>query len=417
MSTHRVRRRRQKQQLAPPEPKPDTCELDLRELAVLWPRLEAALARDGAGPSAAPSGSSSVRAGSPAVIDLDTERVMTLIELGVHELEAEAIRLLNITPAEKVLAAQRAELASLVDQRRAARAELGLVRTMVTRRRREAIAIRGRAWPVVATEYEQELAGAAIAAIAKANVESRRLAVRIARVEYRRSVEGVLEQLPVWYARLRDRKQPLAANIAKDVARWRRDARSVLRLRTREVPLGYACPHHRDEPAQLVRDRDEATLDDAILAGRATGALKWRFAESVHCPHCDTKWVGVEQLRVLMLMIERVELEEYMTEALNAALDDEHMAIALWRCGECGKTSSRDAWQREWWAERSRRIAGQGIAAEQLAEYQAEGTASKYGLDERDVCPRCKYVHADDEGPGIDEIDGVAVALPDSAES
>lgn len=297
MSTHRTRHR-QKPAVLPKIPEPDTTELELRELIALWPRLEAALARDGAGPSAAPSGGGGgPAAGSPAVIDLDTERVRTLIALGVHEVEAEAIRILNITPPDKVIARLRAQLV-VVQQRRAdARAVLLKLRRLDRR----------------LTVDEHITAVTASADVYEARQAIAELQARLARVDYRRSTLGVLEKLPLWYAQLRDRDQPLAKNIAKDVQRWRRDARSVLRLQTREQPIGWTCPNHRDAPAELVRDRDEATLDPAVIAGRApadgAAPLVWRRAESVHCPTCKTKWVGVEQMRVLMRMIDKAETE------------------------------------------------------------------------------------------------------------
>jgi hypothetical protein len=401
MSTHRTRHR-QKPAVLPKIPEPDTTELELRELVALWPRLEAALARDGAGPSAAPSGGGGggPAAGSPAVIDLDTERVRTLIALGVHEVEAEAIRILNITPPDKVIARLRAQLVVAQQRRNTARAVLLKLRRLDRR----------------LTVDEHITAVTASADVYEARKAIAELTARVARVQYRCSTLGVLEKMPTWYALLRDREQPLAEHIAKDVRRWRRDARSVLRLQTREQSIGWTCPNHRDAPAVLVRDRDEATLDPAVIAGRrladGTAPLVWRRAETVHCPTCKTKWVGVEQMRILMRMIDRVELEEYMTEQLTKALEDEHLKILLWLCGECGKASSRDAWSTALWAERDRRRAGKGISAEELAEYEAEGSTSKFGLADREVCPRCGFVHADNDGPGIEEVPGVAVALP-----
>jgi hypothetical protein len=298
MSTHRTRHR-QKPAVLPKIPEPDTTELELRELIALWPRLEAALARDGAGPSAAPSGGGGggPAAGSPAVIDLDTERVRTLIALGVHEVEAEAIRILNITPPDKVIARLRAQLVVAQQRRNNARAVLLKLRRLDRR----------------LTVDEHITAVTASAAVYEARKAIAELTARVARVQYRCSTLGVLEKMPTWYALLRDREQPLAEHIAKDVQRWRRDARSVLRLQTREQSIGWTCPNHRDAPAELVRDRDEATLDPAVIAGRrltdGTAPLVWRRAESVHCPTCKTKWVGVEQMRVLMRMIDKAEAE------------------------------------------------------------------------------------------------------------
>lgn len=223
MPKHRTRSRPR----AKPRPQPDETELDLAELAVLWPCLDAALARDTAGPSAEPTGSTgAVGAGSAAVLNLDVQHAQVEIAGGVARIEAEAQRLLNLTPA-------------------------------------------------------------------------------------RRTTLAVIEAMPDWYRQLRDRGQPLANHIRDDVPRWLRHARSVLRLRTREQPLGRMCPHHRDHPAELLREADEAVLSDAVRAGRqpppGTAPLTWRRAESVRCPRCKLRWSGITELRVLMRMIEQAD--------------------------------------------------------------------------------------------------------------
>lgn len=229
MSKHRTRHR--------PRTKPaavvvetDQAQLDLAELAILWPRLAAALARDTAGPSAEPTGSSAaVGAGSAAVLNLDVQDVQVEIATGVAKIEAEVVRLLRLEQAK------------------------------------------------------------------------------------RRSTLQVIEAMPDWYAQLRDRTQPLAAHIADDAKVWLRQARSVLRLRTREEPLGWKCPHHRDRPTELRRDADEAQLHAAVLAGRPTppghAPLTWKRAESVYCPRCKERWSGIAELRVLMRMIEQANAE------------------------------------------------------------------------------------------------------------
>lgn len=223
MSKHRTRIRNR----APRPREADQAELDLAELAVLWPRLAAALARDAAGPSAEPTGSTSaVGAGSASVLNLDVQHVQVEIATGVARVEAEAVRILRLAAA-------------------------------------------------------------------------------------RRDTLVVIEAMPGWYVQLKAREQPLARHIADDAQLWLRQARGVLRLRTREQPLGWLCPHHRDRPTELLRDADEATLDPAVLAGRqpppGTPPLTWRRAESVHCPRCKQRWSGIAELRVLMRMIEQAD--------------------------------------------------------------------------------------------------------------
>lgn len=372
-------------------------ELDLAELAVLWPRLETALGRDTAGPSAAPSGGSGGSNGSPAVIDIDTRDVMTLIEVGVHDLESQAIRLLNITPADRVLTLIRAHIAAHEQRRASSRAVLIKLRQAVRYRPELPEGLGPKHEPL--TDAHRLAARAAIETIIQANEAIETARRRIERVQYRRSTLGVIEALPLWYAQLRDRNQPLAEHITEDARRWRRDARRVLRLRTAETPIGWNCPHHRGEPAELLRDGNEATLSAAVIAGtqpHQAAPLTWRNAESVHCPSCRQKWVGVEQLWALMQMINRVELEEYMTEQLANALDDQHLATTLLQCTACGGISSTEAWHTAALAERQQQE-GDQATAEDLAELAAH-----------DVCPRCKQVL---DARAV-EVAGVAVALP-----
>lgn len=220
--TKRTRHRRLK--IVEPIVETDQTQLDLAELAVLWPRLEAALGRDGAGPSSESERSSGPDPlGSPAVINLDVQQARAEIAVGVAEIEAEVERLLKL------------------DRRH-------------------------------------------------------------------RSTQAIIEALPDWYQQLRDRNQPLAKHIADDVIRWSRVARTALRLRTVEYRIGWLCPNHRDRPAELVKDADEATLHPSIIAGREPPGgfppLTWRYAESVHCPRCKERWAGIAQLRTLMRMIE-----------------------------------------------------------------------------------------------------------------
>lgn len=75
-------------------------------------------------------------------------------------------------------------------------------------------------------------------------------------------------------------------------------------------------------------------------------------------------------------------------------VEGDFMRVRLLRCGECNGVASKEVWDKAWWAERSRRM--------------AETPDSDYGLD-CDVCPRCAYVHSDDESSSVSEVDGQAV--------
>lgn len=216
-------------------PETDQTVLDLDELAVLWPHLDAALARDTAGPSAemGRAGGGGGK-GSPAVLNLDVEQAQVEITVGVQAIAAEVVRLLKL------------------DRDKA------------------------------------------------------------------RSTGAIIAALPDWYVQLRNRNQPLAGHIRSDVKTWLRTARSALRLRTYEAPLGWRCPDHRDRPTELRREADEARLSSTVLAGRkqqidkTTGrplepALTWQHSESVFCPHCKKRWSGLAELRMLMRLIDHAD--------------------------------------------------------------------------------------------------------------
>lgn len=258
-----------------PRPKPvevqvvDQTELDLAELSILWPQLEEALARDAAGPSAASTGSGGGGAGSPAVINLDVEQARAELATGIERIAAEAERILNLGRG------WRPSLKPVRD----AEEQLAKARLLVER---------------------------AAAAVDHAKEEARR-----------RWTQDALDQMGIWYVQLRNRQQPLADHITADVQRWHRVARKALRLRSAEQPLDWRCPHHRDEPTELIREADEAILSDRLLSGRGQrlgddgkpieAPLTWRRADSVYCPRCKKRWAGMTELRVLMRMIEQAD--------------------------------------------------------------------------------------------------------------
>lgn len=160
-----------------------------------------------------------------------------------------------------------------------------------------------------------------------------------------RTVEHMLHALPHWYDNLCRRDQPLASHICEDVGKWLGRARRALGLQTRSERLGRLCPNHRDEPAELVRDADRATLAESILDGRGQhrGAdgrtndapLTWKRGAGVHCPSCRTSWAGDAELRILMAMIDEADATTTAaglldTQAVAAALDRDPKLIRLW---------------------------------------------------------------------------------------
>jgi hypothetical protein len=114
----------------------------------------------------------------------------------------------------------------------------------------------------------------------------------------------------------------------------------------------------------------------------------------------------------VLVQVPEVEKVDYPTrpgtvrpaQSSTAPDRDEHMRVSLSRCSECGRVSSSKAWDAAWWDERSRRMAD----PEMREEWGTETTCT-YGLDDHMVCPRCKYVHSDDENSWVEEVEGVAV--------
>lgn len=306
----------------------DQTVLDLDELAVLWPRLEYAVARDTAGPSAehGRSGTRSadgwsskvaaadnaadfaaiVKAAKRQVINVDVERARAEITTGVDRIAAEAEALLNLDrhwrPSVRRYLVAIAALGRAGDDVDVAQAEVErLVRNGMLTKVNHIMRARAQLDEAVRVLRRRE----AVVRQAKRNV----------RINW---TSDVLVALPDWYVQLRNRNQPLAGHIRADAKTWLRQARTVLRLRTHEAGIGRLCPDHRDRPTELRREADEATLPVAVLAGRrqpidkASGlpidaALTWERSDAVYCPTCKRRWSGITELRVLMLMIETAD--------------------------------------------------------------------------------------------------------------
>jgi hypothetical protein len=89
-----------------------------------------------------------------------------------------------------------------------------------------------------------------------------------------------------------------------------------------------------------------------------------------------------------------------VTPIRERSSDDPHMRVTLHRCGECEGVSSAEAWTAAWWSERSRRMVD--------PKWNDDDYGPSWGIDERMVCPRCGYVHADDECSYVEDVEGVA---------
>lgn len=129
-----------------------------------------------------------------------------------------------------------------------------------------------------------------------------------------------------------------------------------------------------------------------------------------HAPECEQlveEWFATTNRQINEGFAAKARLAE---QALGGEREpaDEYMAVDLLRCGQCGGVSSKRAWDKAWRSERSRRMGDKEAIGEH--EWSTE-PSSDYGLDERDVCPRCQYVHSDNEESWVEEVAGHA-ALP-----
>lgn len=106
---------------------------------------------------------------------------------------------------------------------------------------------------------------------------------------------------------------------------------------------------------------------------------------------CDTETAAV------------AALEAAAAELVRVGPVDPCMQATLFFCSECDRASSSEAWQSTWWTERARRRAH--------PDYTEGDHGSDLGLDDRMVCPRCRYVHADDECSYVKELTGEVFAV------
>lgn len=88
---------------------------------------------------------------------------------------------------------------------------------------------------------------------------------------------------------------------------------------------------------------------------------------------------------------------------MEGTLIDPLLRTKVFWCSECEKAASKDAWQDAWWRVRSFRMASEKFTEEEYGK--------DFGLDDRMICPRCNFIHADDDCSGVDELDALVVPI------
>lgn len=76
---------------------------------------------------------------------------------------------------------------------------------------------------------------------------------------------------------------------------------------------------------------------------------------------------------------------------------EDYLKVTVYFCSECERWSAEERWNLAWGDELRRRKRDPKYAAGE------DEWGKALGLVERMVCPRCKYVHADDECSYVDE--------------
>ena len=126
-------------------------------------------------------------------------------------------------------------------------------------------------------------------------------------------VPVVLELADSWHRRLTitDNGDATASEICTQVGRWRNLARAALGLSLPGRDTTERCPYHRDTPAVLRIEGDQATLAEPILEGRWPAAgeprLRWQYGAAVACPQCRRRWNGITALAALRLLLDAAD--------------------------------------------------------------------------------------------------------------
>lgn len=93
-----------------------------------------------------------------------------------------------------------------------------------------------------------------------------------------------LRALPRLHERLAALSLPnAAARIEDDVRRWMRMTKLALGLRIPDVPIGYDCPYHRDQPAALILLGAEGFIRDDMT-------VYWQYDGRIWCHLCRESW-------------------------------------------------------------------------------------------------------------------------------
>ena len=254
----------------------------MAELLVLWPRLEAALARDGSGPGDQDKGGGKggTKAGSPAPLDLDVQAAIVDIAYGA---------------------------AAIVDELGHA---LGYRGTLTARDRR-------------GVDGRPNLAGLNDVGIAAFRDDP----VAIAYLGHYQPMPDATTRNIRRIAPLREeaaRRMPVLLDVPdRGGPRLLRIARSALLLDQRRKQRPERCPNCRE--AHLVEIGASAALHPAIIAGRplpaGEEAITWpRLGLTVTCPSCHSRWHGPIELGKLGRLVEARNAEDNPPPAFGPQL-------------------------------------------------------------------------------------------------
>lgn len=79
-------------------------------------------------------------------------------------------------------------------------------------------------------------------------------------------------------------------------------------------------------------------------------------------------------------------------------LSNKYLTVTLHGCSECRLWATEDQWLAAWAKELFYRVNHSDEFPEE--EYPTE---TDFGLQDRMVCPRCRFVHSDDDCSSVDE--------------
>lgn len=273
MSAHRVRKRAARHPATVVEVDEDEVMLD--ELATLWPRLAAALERDTGTIETATadrrvSGGSK---GSGAAVNLEVLEVAAVVQAGVRDIEAQAERILRLSPRRREVAEV---IAALPDWRRAL------------------------------------LANPAAGPLAQHLVKDAASWLRMVRI----AIGLQLRDTPLG-ADCPDHRDdhPTPLLIAGKVGRLSQSA----------VGAPPPKPYLRPQPLKPRDDGEPFTLGDWVWRGErwawaGQGPLEWNAPMTIRCPRCKMRWTGTEcrlLVRILRALGDTLPNDALSREALS----------------------------------------------------------------------------------------------------